>query len=327
MGIAMARAGGLGVIHRFLTIEAQAQEVRKVKAAPVAPPGEDLTELQLRRASVDSQGKLMVAATLGIADDTLRRAEALLTAGVDALVLDVAHGHSVRVIETMRSIKKRWPSVQLVVGNIATREAALDLVAAGADGLEVGVGPGSACITRTVTGCGVPQLTAILDCAPVGHEAGVPIVANGGVKAPGDITKALAAGASTVMLGHLLAGADESPGDVLKRGGKLFKRFRGMASRSAMAVRYETLGGAEGSSAASVKTRLESIAAEGVEALVPFRGSTKDVLAELVGGLRSGMSYCNASSIGELWSRARFVRITPSGWRESGSHDLIVENP
>jgi IMP dehydrogenase len=428
MATEMARQGGIGVIHRFMSIEAQAAEVRKVKRAEsfvisqpysIGPDHtvEDARELMDQldvsglivlneqgdlagllsardvrfvrnpdlmvhevmtphqrlitatsdvsadeakelmnlhkierlplvegkkvvglitardlardsdgpRGTRDGRGRLCVAAAIGVSGAVLERAEALLGEGADALVVDVAHGHADSVIEVVRQLKARWPAAEVIAGNVATAEGALDLIEAGVDAVKVGVGPGSTCTTRIVTGAGVPQLTAVLECAAVCVEAGVPVIADGGIKASGDITKAIAAGASTVMLGSLLAGTDESPGSTITRRGQRFKSYRGMASLGATAARRKKeielmdLGQQEDDS------WLSQVVPEGVEAMVPYRGPVQDVVTQLVGGLRSGMSYCNARTIEELWEHARFVRITPAGLRESGPHDVVLD--
>ncbi|MBI5883302.1 MAG: IMP dehydrogenase [Elusimicrobia bacterium] len=416
MAIAMAQAGGLGIIHRFLTIEEEAAQVAKVKRTEnviieepytvsprdtiasardlmrrkevggllvvaegrklvgvlserdiqfhedgsaqvksvmssklvTARPGITLDQAQkvlaehkieklpvvdangiLRGlitakdikkkklhpdASQDAKGRLLVGAAVGVVGDFMDRCAALLSAGADVLVLDVAHGHTDHVIEAVEKIKKRWSSAELVAGNVATFEGGRDLIEAGADGVKVGVGPGSICSTRIVSGAGVPQLTAVMDCAKAAAKRGVPVIADGGVRDPGDITKAMAAGASSVMVGSLLAGTDESPGLMVVRGGMKYKLYRGMASLTATLSRRITETG--------VTRRIEDeeaaeVVAEGVESMVPFRGRASEVVHQLAGGLRSGMSYCGARTIAELWSKAEFIRITPAAWAES----------
>jgi len=265
----------------------------------------------------DSKGHLLVGAAVGVVGDFLERAQALLGAGADALVVDVAHGHSDHVLEAIRRIKAWRPSAEVVAGNVATSEGARDLIRAGADGVKVGVGPGATCSTRIVTGCGVPQLSAVLDCARARKTRDVPIISDGGIRDSGDITKALAAGASCVMLGSLLAGTEESPGYTTVRGGIKYKVFRGMAS----------LGAAMGR---RVKERdedparedISEVVPEGVESVVPYRGHVVEVVHQLSGGLRSGMSYCGARDMRALWKNARFIRITPAGLGESRPHVL-----
>jgi IMP dehydrogenase len=247
------------------------------------------------------------------------------SAGADVLVVDVAHGHSDAVIDIIRALKERWPETDVVGGNVATAEGALDLIEAGADAVKVGVGPGSTCTTRLVTGAGVPQLSAVMECAQVCREAGVPLIADGGIKVSGDITKALAAGASTVMLGGLLAGTDESPGQTVTRRGQRFKTYRGMASLGATAARRKREQELSDIAQQEDDEWLSQVVPEGVEAMVAYRGPVREVLIQLVGGLRSGMSYCNARTIDELWEKARFLRITPAGLRESGPHDVVLD--
>lgn len=276
-------------------------------------------------ASKDNKGRLLVGAAIGVTGAVMDRAAALLEAGADALVVDVAHGHSDSVIEIVGELKGRWPKVDVIAGNVATGEGAADLIEAGVDAVKVGVGPGSTCTTRIVTGAGVPQLTAVLECVAVCRDAGVPVCADGGIKASGDITKALAAGASTVMLGGLLAGTDESPGSTVTRRGQRYKTYRGMASLGATAARRKREQELADISQQDDDSYLSQVVPEGVEAMVPYRGPVREVLMQLVGGLRSGMSYCNARSIEELWEHARFVRITPSGLRESGPHDVVLD--
>jgi len=268
--------------------------------------------------SKDSKGHLLVAAAVGVVGDFLERAQALLEAGADALVVDVAHGHSGQVLEAIRRIKSSRPRAEVVAGNVATSEGVRDLARAGADGVKVGVGPGATCSTRIVTGCGVPQLSAVIDCAGRGARAAeVPVISDGGIRDSGDITKALAAGASCVMLGSLLAGSDESPGYTTVRGGIKYKVFRGMAS----------LGAAMGR---RIKERDEDptredvseVVPEGVESVVPYRGRVAEVVHQLCGGLRSGMSYCGAGDLRALRRNAKFIRITPAGLSESKPHVL-----
>lgn len=265
----------------------------------------------------DDFGALRVGAAIGVRGDYFERAKALKDAGADVLVLDIAHGHSDQAIQVTSEIKQKL-GIELIAGNVATPEGVYDLVSAGADAVKVGVGPGSACTTRIVAGVGVPQFSAVLDCARVGSELGVPIIADGGIRNSGDIAKALAAGASSVMLGNLLAGCKECPGRVVERDTKLYKIYRGMASKGA----------------AEHRTRLDgqgivkdwagtSASAEGVEAVVPYKGSVINLLRNLVGGLKSGMSYLNARNIKDFQVNASFVRITNAGLTESKPHDLV----
>jgi len=263
----------------------------------------------------DSKGRLLVAAAVGVSKETMERVEALVTAGVDVIVVDTAHGHSENVLRTVAAIKQKYPDLQVVGGNVATKEGALALIEAGVDAVKVGVGPGSICTTRVIAGIGVPQLSAILDCARVAREKGVPIIADGGIKYSGDITKALAAGASTVMIGSLLAGTEESPGEIEIYQGRSFKTYRGMGSLGAMK---------EGSKDRYFQEEADKLVPEGIEGRVPYKGPVAETLFQLVGGLRAGMGYLGARSIPELQEKARFIRITQAGLRESHPHDVII---
>ena len=429
MAIAMARAGGIGVIHRFLTPERQANEVRRVKRAealvvrepmtlpvtatvrlarslmgeegvgglivvdaqehvagiisrrdimfvedddrPVtevmtprerlvtAPPDTTIDDarsildehrveklplvdeanhlvglitakdIELRmnypHATKDEHGHLRVAAAVGVRPGYLERAEMLLEAGADALVIDIAHGDSVLAVEAARGLRaahgEGWG---LIIGNVATGDGVKRLAEAGADAVKVGIGPGSICITRIVTGFGVPQLSAVAECAAAAAESDLPLIADGGIKNSGDIVKAIAAGASTVMVGSLLAGTRESPGMVVVRGGRRFKLTRGMASLGANMSR-KTLDGDHDRDSSLPKREYERVVPEGVEAKVPYRGPVDDLLHQLVGGLRSGLSYAGARDLSELPGRAEFVRISAAGVRESGPHDVDLQ--
>jgi IMP dehydrogenase len=260
---------------------------------------------------------LRVGAAVGATGDFLERAVDLFNAKVDLLALDTAHGHSVRVMDAIRAIKHRLPDAQLVAGNVATYEGARELVSLGIDGLKVGIGPGSICTTRVVTGAGVPQITAIIEAKRALKGTGVPLIADGGIKYSGDITKAIAAGASVVMIGGLFAGTEESPGETILYQGRTFKSYRGMGSLGAMesgsADRYAQEGTARGKSVP-----------EGVEGRVPYKGMLGGLVEQLVGGLRSGMGYCGAANLTELCERSQFVRITSAGLRESHVHDVII---
>jgi IMP dehydrogenase len=272
------------------------------------------------RAARDAQGRLLVAAAIGAVGDYLERAAALVEAEVDVLVVDIAHGHSEHALRATERVKKKHPNVQLIAGNVATPAGARDLIAAGADAIKVGVGPGAACSTRLVAGVGVPQLTAIMECAEVCRGSDVPMVADGGVRYSGDIVKALAAGGDTVMIGSLFAGTEESPGATVNRRGVRYKVFRGMASAGAAEARRSLEASAD-----LLDELATTVVPEGVEAVVPFRGTVAQLLHQLAGGLRSGMSYLDARDVAMLRENARFVRVTEAGWRESKPHDIDVE--
>jgi IMP dehydrogenase len=425
MAITMARAGGIGIIHRFMSIEQQVEEVLKVKRSesividqpyslkgnerlgdakdlmarrevsgllilddegklegiltsrdilferdpnktvrdvmtPIkdmvtAPPNTTLQDAerilhehrveklplvdregklrglitsrdllnreQYPNTSKDEKGRLMVGAAIGVKSDYMERASALQQAGVDVLVLDIAHAHSDVALEVIRTIKKRLPNAELIAGNVATSEGTADLIASGADAVKVGIGSGSICITRVVTGAGVPQLTAIMECARVADEAGVPIIADGGIRNSGDITKAIAAGASTVMVGGLLAGTEESPGMTVMREGRKYKLVRGMAS---VAASYDRLGRETNQPELESVGGLLDYVPEGVEAFVPFKGSASELINQLVGGLRSGLSYCGATEISQLRGKGEFVKMSSAGLKESYPHDVDV---
>lgn len=271
-------------------------------------------------ATKDKLGHLCVGVAIGVKPEDFERAQACVEAGADVLVLDIAHGHSIRGIEMLAELKKRFPSTPVVAGNVATAEGTQELIENGADSVKVGIGPGSVCTTRIVTGFGVPQLTAVSDCAEVAARYGVPIIADGGIRTSGDVVKALAAGASSVMLGGLLAGTDESPGRVSIRNGLRYKVVRGMASLSANVARKRLDRGEE-----IPMEEWDEIVPEGVEAVVPYKGSVIELLYQMVGGLRSGLSYAGARSIAELQANAEFIRITPAGQRESGPHDNMPQ--
>ena len=289
MAIAMARKGGIGVIHKNMTAERQAREVAKVKA----------------------EG-LKVAAGVGITADVLDRVEKLAKADVDAIVLDSAHGHSKGVIDALKAVKAAFPALDVVVGNIATAAAARDLIAAGADGLKVGIGPGSICTTRIVAGVGMPQLTAIADVSEVAGD--IPVIADGGLRYSGDVVKALAAGASCVMCGSMFAGTDEAPGDIVEVDGVKMKGYRGMGSIDAMEA---------GSADRYFQKGAKKLVPEGVVARVPYKGSVADVLFQLEGGLRSGMGYCGAKDL-EALHKAQFVKISPATVKENHPHDVSI---
>ncbi|AJW70019.1 IMP dehydrogenase [Nitrosopumilus adriaticus] len=420
MAVAMARAGGIGIIHRFLTIEEQAHEVLKVKRSgsimienpysitsdksvqdaldyandmeisgllvvdsnskligivterdllfadpklriedimtkdvvtakfgvsldeskeilhqhrieklPIVDDSgiikglitsKDITNnADFPNASKDKKGRPLVGAAVGVKGDFLERSESLLEAGADVLVVDIAHGHSENAMSTIRNIKKAFPNCELIAGNIATAQGAEDLIKAGVDAVKVGVGSGSICITRVITGSGVPQLTAVMDCAKIGKEYGIPIISDGGTRTSGDATKALASGASSVMVGSMLGGTDESPGTVLTKNGKRFKVYRGMASLAASIGRKSKETGS-----ISLDDDLNDYVAEGVEAMVPYKGTVTDILKQLTGGVRSGLSYCGAHSIPQMQENAEFIKMSRAGFAESQPHDVSL---
>ena len=271
--------------------------------------------IQYPNSAKDSNGRLMAGAAVGIAKDTLERVEALIHAKVDVIAVDTAHGHSQNVIHLVKTIKDTYPDLQLIAGNVATAGATRALIEAGADCIKVGIGPGSICTTRVVAGIGVPQITAIFDCAQEANKYGVPIIADGGIKYSGDITKAIAAGASVVMLGSLLAGTEESPGETELFQGRRFKVYRGMGSMSAMAA---------GSKDRYFQEDSKKLVPEGVEGRVPFKGSLSDTVYQLVGGLRSGMGYCGTPTIEDLKTKTTFIKITGAGLKESHPHDIYI---
>ncbi len=282
MAIAMNQLGGLGILHRFVSIEEQVSSVHRVKES----------------------GASIISASIGVNDDFKQRAMALITAGVNVMTIDIAHGHSIQMMETMRWLKDTYSDIEIIAGNLATPDAAYDLIQAGADAIKVGIGPGSMCTTRVITGCGVPQLTAIALCAEIADEFDVPVIADGGIKTSGDMVKAFAAGASTLMLGSMLAGTIESPGEI--KNGK--KQYRGMASKSAQ---VSWRGGVP-----------EGMAPEGESTQVPVKGHVKHVINEVTGGIRSGMSYINATQILEIRDKAKFMEMSAAGVSESRAHGL-----
>lgn len=282
MALAMHALGGVGILHRFMSIENQTAMVRSLKNA----------------------GLSIIGASIGVSDDFKDRAKALVNNGCNLLTLDIAHGHSIQMIETLQWVKDQYPEVEVIAGNMATPEAAEDLIAAGADAIKVGIGPGSMCTTRIITGCGIPQLTAIALCAEVARTQGVPVIADGGIRTSGDIVKAFAAGASAVMLGSMLSGTIETPGEI--KNGK--KQYRGMASKSAQ---VSWRGGVP-----------EGMAPEGESTQVSVKGHVKDVILEITGGIRSGMSYLNATGLEEIQEKARFIEMGSSGAQESRAHGI-----
>jgi IMP dehydrogenase len=272
-------------------------------------------KLKYPNAAKDEQGRLRVGAALGSSGDFLERAVELVAKKVDVLTVDSAHGHSERVMDAVRAIKSRLPEVQVIAGNVGTYEGARDLAGLGCDGIKVGMGPGSICTTRVVSGAGMPQITAISECARAAAETGVPLIADGGVKFSGDVTKAIAAGADSVMIGSLFAGTEESPGETILYQGRTFKSYRGMGSLGAMV---------QGSSDRYAQEGSGKLVPEGIEARVPYKGPLADLVYQLVGGLRAGMGYCGCGSIRELQQNARFLRISAAGLRESHVHDVII---
>lgn len=290
MAASLAKFGGLGVIHRFLTTEQQVKEVSTVKNAG-----------------------LIVGAAVGVKDGEQDRARALVAAGTDVLVLDIAHGHTKMACDMLKFLKKTFPKTPVVAGNVATPEAFLFLAKSGADAVKVGIGSGSVCTTRVVTGSGVPALTSIMRCAPLSRKLKVPIIGDGGIKNSGDMVKALAAGASIVMLGNLLAGTDESPGKTITVKGEKYKEYRGMASFAASSHRPD-------------KTNRQHQTPEGVSRYVPYKGSALKVLDELIGGVESGLTYSGARTIRELQDKAQFIVVSSVGVKENGAHDVVEIN-
>lgn len=307
MAIAMASQGGIGVLHKNMSIEAQAAEVARVKAA----------EVSSENACVDAEGRLRVAAGVGVTGDVMDRVDALVAQRVDAVVVDTAHGHSKGVSTVLNTIKSKYPDLDVVVGNIATAEAAEYLIGLGADGIKVGIGPGSICTTRIVAGVGVPQLTAIFDCAKVAASHGVPVIADGGLRYSGDIVKALAAGGDCVMCGSMFAGTDEAPGETFEDGGKKFKTYRGMGSIDAMKA------GSKDRYFQSGESNAKKLVPEGIVGRVDYKGSVLDVVYQLLGGIRSGMGYCGAKDLSSM-KKARFVRTTANAVVENHPHDITI---
>ncbi|WP_294764026.1 IMP dehydrogenase [uncultured Lactobacillus sp.] len=312
MAIAIALQGGLGVIHKNMSITAQAGEVANVKNVVVPS--------NITKAAVDDNNHLLVAAAIGVTSDTFERAEALIEKGADAIVIDTAHGHSAGVLRKIKEIRAHFPDITLIAGNIATGDAARALFDSGVDIVKVGIGPGSICTTRVVAGVGVPQITAIYDAATAAREYHKPIIADGGMKYSGDIVKALAAGGNAVMLGSMLSGTTEAPGEIFESDGHKFKTYRGMGSVGAMAQ-------AHGSSDRYFQggvNEANKLVPEGVEARVEYKGDVSDIIFQIIGGLRSGMGYVGVSTIDDLRENAQFVKITNAGLRESHPHDVQI---
>lgn len=316
------------VLGKAGTTFAQAKKIfhqNKIEKLPLVDDGGFLKGLITARSVMnyekypystkDSYGRYRVGAAVGVVRDYLDRSKALIDAGVDVLVVDVAHGHNEVALRAVSEIRKKFKDIDLIGGNVATKEGVRDLIARGVDAVKVGIGPGGLCTTRIVAGVGVPQLTAVLECSEEAQKKNIPVIADGGTNYPGDIPKALAAGASACMLAGWFAGTDESPGGVIMRKGMKFKVHRGSASFLATADRKIELENHN-------ERQLNTIVPEGVEALVPYKGKVSDVIYQLVGALRSGMSYCNAKTIKELWKNARFIKITDAGFRESKSHNV-----
>jgi len=300
MAIAMAKAGGIGIIHRNLAVDEQVTHVKLVKGA-----------------------NLRVGAAVGVGDDGFERAEALVGVGVDVIVVDTAHGHHRAVLEAIAKIKKHFPKQEIIGGNIATRAGAQALINAGADAVKVGVGPGSICTTRVVAGVGVPQISAIMEAAKACKKADIPLIADGGLQYSGDIAKAIVSGADTVMLGSLLAGCEESPGELVEIDGKKFKTYRGMGSLSAMQSRGTKKSYSKDRYMQDDVLAEDKLVPEGIEGKVAYRGSVSEVVHQLVGGLRSGMGYAGAENIAALQRRGRLIQITSAGLQESHPHDVL----
>ncbi|MGN6614331.1 MAG: IMP dehydrogenase [Candidatus Nitrosocosmicus sp.] len=315
-----------------ITIE-QAKEIlhkNKVEKLPVVDSekritglitGKDILKMEkYPNASKDKKGRLLVGAAVGVKGDYLERTEELLDNGADVIVVDIAHGHSDNAINTVKLIKKAFPTCELIAGNVATESGTEDLIKAGVDAVKVGVGSGSICITRVVTGSGVPQLTAIIDSVKIAKKYDIPVISDGGTRTSGDMTKALAAGASSVMIGSMFGGTDESPGKTLIKNGKKYKMYRGMASFAASLGRKYR----ENAEMNIESDDLNDYVPEGVEAMVPYKGSVVEIIRQLVGGVRSGLSYCGAKTINEMYEKAEFIKITTSGFKESQPHDVDV---
>jgi IMP dehydrogenase len=300
MAIAMAKSGGIGIIHRNLAVDEQVTHVKLVKGA-----------------------RLLVGAAVGVGDDGFDRAEALIGAGVDVIVVDTAHGHHRAVLEAIAKIKKHFPKQEIIGGNIATRAGAQALINAGADAVKVGVGPGSICTTRVVAGVGVPQITAIMEAAKACKKADIPLIADGGLQFSGDIAKAIVSGADTVMLGSLLAGCEESPGELVEIDGKKFKTYRGMGSLGAMQSRGTKKSYSKDRYMQDDVLAEDKLVPEGIEGKVAYRGPASEVVHQLVGGLRSGMGYAGAENIAALQKRGRLIQITSAGLQESHPHDVL----
>lgn len=306
---ALALAGGLGVIHKNMSIADQAKEVEMVK-------NYEFDNEKYKRVLIDKKGRLCVGAAIGVTADMMDRVHALMDAGVDVFVLDSAHGDSKNIINAIKNLRLEYPSMELIAGNVATYEGALDLMKAGASAVKVGMGPGSICTTRIIAGIGVPQLQAVMDCARASKEMNVPIIADGGIKYSGDVVKALAAGANTVMLGGLFATCEEAPGDIYESNGKKYRTYRGMGSIEAMA---------KGSIDRYFQTGHKKFVAEGVQGIVEVKTTVEELVFQLIGGLKAGMGYCGSKDIPTLQEKGTFIKITNNALLESHPHDISID--
>ena len=306
---ALALAGGLGVSHKNMSIADQAKEVEMVK-------NYELDNEKYKRALIDKKGRLCVGAAIGVTADMMDRVHALMDAGVDVFVLDSAHGDSKNIINAIKNLRLEYPSMELIAGNVATYEGALDLMKAGASAVKVGMGPGSICTTRIIAGIGVPQLQAVMDCARASKEMNVPIIADGGIKYSGDVVNALAAGANTVMLGGLFATCEEAPGDIYESNGKKYRTYRGMGSIEAMA---------KGSTDRYFQTGHKKFVAEGVQGIVEVKTTVEELVFQLIGGLKAGMGYCGSKDIPTLQEKGTFIKITNNALLESHPHDISID--
>lgn len=306
---ALALAGGLGVIHKNMSIADQAREVEMVK-------NYEFDNEKNKRVLIDKKGRLCVGAAIGVTADMMDRVHALMDAGVDVFVLDSAHGDSKNIINAIKNLRLEYPSMELIAGNVATYEGALDLMKAGASAVKVGMGPGSICTTRIIAGIGVPQLQAVMDCARASKEMNVPIIADGGIKYSGDVVKALAAGANTVMLGGLFATCEEAPGDIYESNGKKYRTYRGMGSIEAMA---------KGSTDRYFQTGHKKFVAEGVQGIVEVKTTVEELVFQLIGGLKAGMGYCGSKDIPTLQEKGTFIKITNNALLESHPHDISID--
>lgn len=306
---ALALAGGLGVIHKNMSIADQAKEVEMVK-------NYEFDKEKYKRVLIDKKGRLCVGAAIGVTADMMDRVHALMDAGVDVFVLDSAHGDSKNIINAIKNLRLEYPSMELIAGNVATYEGALDLMKAGASAVKVGMGPGSICTTRIIAGIGVPQLQAVMDCARASKEMNIPIIADGGIKYSGDVVKALAAGANTVMLGGLFATCEEAPGDIYESNGKKYRTYRGMGSIEAMA---------KGSTDRYFQTGHKKFVAEGVQGIVEVKTTVGELVFQLIGGLKAGMGYCGSKDIPTLQEKGTFIKITNNALLESHPHDISID--